>query len=503
MILLKNGNIIDGTGRSAFVGDLLIDGERIAEVGNFDAPADTDLLDCTGLSVAPGFIDAHSHSDLQILEGRRDKLIQGVTTEVVGNCGFSTYPAPDDPAPLYEFANGLFCGNDSWGWKCARDYLAAAAAGPNASVASLVGHGSLRIAVAGNRQGPLPESQLGTMEALLVEAFDQGAAGFSTGLMYAPGSSAPFDELVRLCRVVARHDKTYTTHIRSYFSGVIDAVEEQLELARRSGCRLQISHLQVVGASNWDKQAHVLDQIEQARADGIDVAFDCYPYVAGSTVMTQLLPQSALNGGLEALMARLEDPDERKRIAAATDEVLEWRWNDVYISAVQSVTNQQAVGCNLANLAEESGRAPVDVMIDLLIHERGQVNILSFNQSEENLRETLSHPLSIIISDGFYVRGRPHPRLHGTFPLLLGTIVRKRNWMSIEEAVQKIADLPARRFQIKDRGRLASGYFADVTVFDANQVDSPATYDDPEQKPVGIRFVFRNGRLLEGSLFPD
>jgi dihydroorotase/N-acyl-D-amino-acid deacylase len=500
MILLRNGTIIDGTGTGAFAGDLLIDGDRIAEVGDFEALTVSETVDCSGFTIAPGFIDAHSHSDLQVLEGRREKLIQGVTTEVVGNCGFSTYPAPEDPAPLYEFANGLFCGDDSWGWKNAKEYLSATAAGPNASVVSLVGHGSLRIAVAGNRQGRLSESRLDTMEGMLEEAFDQGAAGFSTGLMYAPGSSAPFEELVRLCRVVTRHDKIYTTHIRSYISGVIDAVEEQLELARRSGCRLQISHLQVVGASNWDKQARVLDQIEQARADGIDVAFDCYPYVAGSTVMTQLLPQSALDGGLEALMARLEDPDERKRIAAATDEVLEWRWNDIYISAVHSDWNRQAVGCNLAELAEEWGRPPVDVMIDLLIQERGQVNILSFNQSEENLRETLSHPLSIIISDGFYVRGRPHPRLHGTFPLLLGTIVRQRNWMSIEEAVHKIADLPARRFQIKDRGRLASGYFADVTVFDANSVDSPATYDDPEQKPVGIKYVFRNGALLEGPV---
>ena len=475
--------------------DVLIRGSQIAEMGRFEIPPSARVIDCEGLAVAPGFIDAHSHSDLQVIEGRPEKTLQGVTTEVVGNCGFSPYPAGADMKPLRDFANGIFCGDDEWGWTTARDYLKAAGASPAVNVASLVGHGSLRIAVAGNRLGQLDERDVQAMESILAEALSDGACGFSTGLMYAPGSSAPFEELERLCRIVARHGKVYATHMRSYFSGLVDAVDEQIELARRTGCRLQISHLQAVGASNWPLQARALDKIEQASRDGIDIAFDCYPYVAGSTVLTQALPQWVLEGGVEGMLARLTDPSERARIAAETKSSLEWRWSDIYISAVASPQNRSAVGRNLAELGEARGREPVDVMIDLLVQERGGVNMLCFNQSEENLRQTLTHPLSNIISDGFYVRGRPHPRLHGTFPLLLGTFCRTKGWMTLAEAVHKITDQPAQRFGIRNRGRLAPGYFADITVFDPAAIDSPATYDFPEQPPVGIRYLFRNGQL--------
>lgn len=498
-VLLKNGAIVDGTGSESRHGDVLLRDGRIAALGSFEPPADAVVVDCTGLTVAPGFIDAHTHSDLQVLEGRRDKLLQGVTSEVVGNCGFSAYPSSADFNALRQFANGIFCGDDSWGWTSAEEYLEAVTTSPTANVVSLVGHGSLRIAIAGNRQGPLPAADMEAMERLLDEALVAGAAGFSTGLMYAPGSSAPFEELERLCRVVARRDKIYTTHMRSYFSGVVDAIDEQLELARRTGCRLQISHLQIVGSKNWDLQDRMMERIETAKTEGIDIAFDCYPYVAGSTVLTQVLPQWTLEGGTESLLARLTDPAEHRKIAAETKEVIEWRWSDIYISATGSEKNRSAIGHNLAELAEQHGKPPVEVMIDLLIEERADVNMLSFNQSEENLRQTLGHPLSMVISDGFYVKGRPHPRLHGTFPLLLGTVVRNRGWMPLEQAVQKITDTPAQRFQIRDRGRLAPGCFADVTLFDAASVDSPATYDEPERAPLGIRYVFRNGELDVGK----
>jgi N-acyl-D-amino-acid deacylase len=199
------------------------------------------------------------------------------------------------------------------------------------------------------------------------------------------------------------------------------------------------------------------------------------------------------------MLARLTDASERSRIAAETKSSLEWRWSDIYISAVGSPRNQAAVGQNLAALGELRGCEPVDVMIDLLVEERGAVNMLCFNQSEENLRQTLTHPLSVVISDGFYVKGRPHPRLHGTFPLFLGTFCRERHWLTLPEAVHKVTDGPAQRFGIRNRGRLAPGYFADVTVFDPATIDSPATYDAPERAPTGIRHVIRNGKLQSGD----
>lgn len=332
------------------------------------------------------------------------------------------------------------------------------------------------------------------MERRLDECLAEGAIGFSTGLMYAPGSSAPFEELERLCRVTARRGKVYATHMRTYFGGILAAIEEQLELARRTGCRLQISHLQIAGRKNWGLQEAVIGKIEKAAAEGVDVAFDCYPYTAGSTVLTQILPQWALDGGTEALLRRLAAPVERERIAEATAVALEWAWEDVLISAVRSEENAGAVGKNIAQLAVERGRRPVDIVLDLLADERAAVNMLCFNQSEANLRATLAHPLATIISDGFYVAGRPHPRLFGTFPHFLGHYVREHGLMGLEEGVRRMTGGVAARFGMKDRGVLAAGKRADVVVFDLRTIGSEATYESPEQRPRGIEAVLVNGR---------
>jgi N-acyl-D-aspartate/D-glutamate deacylase len=492
-VLFRGGTLIDGSGAPPRSGDLLISGETIAELDSLEAPADARVIDCRGLAVAPGFIDSHSHSDLQVLENQREKVAQGVTAEVVGNCGFSPYPAPGNLKLLHDFANGIFCGDGDWGWPSAKAYLERAQNSPATSVFSLAGHGSLRIACAGNRAGPLSAKELDWMEQTLAELLKEGACGFSTGLMYAPGSGAEFEELERLCRVVARHGKTYATHMRDYGDHLEEAVDEQLELARRTGCRLQISHLQAVGPRNWDKQRIVLEKIENAAAGGMDVGFDCYPYTRGSTVLTQLLPQWALDGGIDGLLARLADQTERKRIAAETEATLAQGWSGILISSVESPSNSALIGRTIAAIAEDRAREPVETVFDLIHEEHGRVNMLEVNQSEPNLRQTLAHPLSCIISDGFYVKGRPHPRLYGTFPLLLGEISRKRAWLTLAEAVHKITGKPAGRFKIAKRGRLERGYIADVVVFDPDTIDSPATYESPTLAPTGIRHAFRNG----------
>lgn len=485
--LLRGGSVVDGSGAPAVRADVLIADKRIDAVGLIRAP-EAEQIDCSGLVIAPGFIDGHSHSDLQALERRSEKTRQGVTTEVVGNCGFSAYPAPADLRPLHEFANGILHGGDGWGWRSARDYLDAVRERSRVGIVSLVGHGTLRIAAG---QAPVE-----TMCGMLDDCLAEGAGGFSTGLMYAPGESAPTEELEQLCRVVARRGRIYTTHMRDYGFRLLEAVEDQLELARRTGCRLQISHFQAVGEANWGRQRPALEKIEEARAKGVDVAFDCYPYVAGSTVLTQLLPQRALEGGTAGLLARLTDPAQRRQLARETIAGMAHRWTDLFISAVGSERNRGAVGRDLQDLAEERGCEPIDAVFDLLIEERGAVTMLEFNQSEANLRETLTHPLSNVISDGFYVSGRPHPRLHGTFPHLLGWACREKRWMDLPEAIHKITGRPAERFGLRDRGLVRAGYAADVAVFDPQTVGSPATYENPERPPEGIRLVMREGAAL-------
>jgi N-acyl-D-amino-acid deacylase len=498
--ILTGGTIVDGTGANPISGEVVIRDGRIVSVGNpqssrsvVKGDPEYNVVDCRGCIIAPGFIDVHSHSDLQVLENRTEKLLQGVTAEVVGNCGFSAYPLPENPQVLRDFANGILCGDNRWGWSSASDYLTSASKSKVATVASLVGHGSLRIKIAGNTSRALTSREIETMAVLLDEALQEGAAGFSSGLMYAPGSGASAHELTALCRIVARRGGVYATHMRSYSAGLVEAVEEQISIAEESECRLQISHLQAAGPDHWPLQQRAIAAIEQAFVRGVDVAFDAYPWLAGSTVLTQVLPQSALDGGIARLLSRLSDPVQRKTIRARIQP--EARWDGVVIT---SVANNAAslVGRSIQDIADERGSDPENLVLDILLEQQGNVNIVEHCQSMENLHGLLTHPLAIVITDGVYTRGRSHPRLYGTFPLLLGDVVRERKWLSLEEAVHKVTGKPAATFHLDDRGRIAEGYVADITVFDRETIHTDASYDMPAVAPAGIKSVWRNGRVV-------
>lgn len=494
IIALEHGNIYDGTDRAPHTGTVLLHGEVILDADAHSVPADAVRIDCTGLAVAPGFIDVHSHSDLQALTGRLEKQRQGVTTEVVGNCGFSAFPCGYHAGDLRMFANGILCGDDAWSFSSAKNYLEVAQRSElPTGVETLVGHGSLRVAHAGLSQRPLSDYELDAMLDDLDGALVAGALGASTGLMYAPGSCAPRGELLALCKAVARRGKLHCTHMRDYGFRLLEAIDEQLDLARASGCRLQISHLQAVGKANRDLNQRAIEMIEAAHAEGIDVAFDCYPYLCGSTVITQLLPQAALEGGIEALLARLADAGSRKSIARQAESSIANTWDEIFISAVRSDRNAFCVGMSVDQIAEMRKVSSVEAIFQLIEEEQGAVNILEQNQSEENLRANLAHPLALIISDGFYVQGRPHPRLYGTFPEFLARSVRDPEWIPLHTAIYKITGAPAQRFGLSRRGELRPGYWADITIFNPRTIASQATYSSPEQPPTGILHVFRKG----------
>lgn len=497
--VFRDGLIIDGTGAPSFAGDVVVESGRIISVNSADSrrgtwsSTDAEVVDCTGNVIAPGFIDAHSHSDLQVLQNRTEKVLQGVTAEVVGNCGFSPYPASADPEVLRSFANGILCGDDKWQWGTASDYLADATRSEVATVASLVGHGALRIGAAGETSRALTVNEIEIMCGLLEESLEQGATGFSSGLMYAPGSGASTAELTALAQVAARKGAVYATHMRSYSAGLVEAVDEQLEIARDSGCRLQISHLQAAGEKYWPLQQRAIDAIERAHSDGVDVSFDAYPWLAGSTVLTQVLPQWALDGGHDQLMSRLSDPTERDRIRPQIQP--EAHWNGVVITSAAK-SEDLLVGRSLEQISGERGITPEDAVMDILLEQGGQVNIVEHCQSKENLHALLTHPLATVVTDGVYTRGRSHPRLYATFPLLLGDLVRERKWMSLEEAIHKVTCKPATTFHMTDRGRLAPGWIADITVFNPDVIRTEATYEAPDIAPLGISSVWRNGKRL-------
>jgi N-acyl-D-amino-acid deacylase len=498
MLLLSNALIIDGTGNAPYFGSILVSDGKIVAVGDFEHPLDADEIDLQGFALSPGFVDLHSHSDLKVLENRREKSDQGITTEVVGNCGFSPYPCGHHAALLAEQNEGILNGPQSWSNAAA--YLAEVRRNSRlVHVESLIGHGALRTAVCGDQASSPHLIHLDKMEAALDEALSEGAIGFSTGLMYAPGSQSPFAELEALCRIVARHNKLYTSHMRSYSFELIESVEEQIELARRTGCRLQISHLQAVGRSNWSKQQLALDRIEQAHSEGIDIGFDCYPYLAGSTVMTQLLPQTALTNGIPGLLKLLSDPAEFANLEKSLRENTAQGWDDIFVSSLHTTTNRPLIGQHIAAIAEARGTTPPATILNLLQEEAGKVNIVAFNQSDPNLRALFSHPLSSIITDGFYVTERPHPRLAGAFPTFLGEFVRARSWLPLATAIRKITTQPALRLGLADRGQLTPGSIADLTVFDPQTIGTKATYEDPTTPPTGLHLVIKGKLLLPKS----
>ena len=283
-------------------------------------------------------------------------------------------------------------------------------------------------------------------------------------------------------------------------AGLVEATREQIRLADQTGCRLQISHLQAAGRENWHLQELALAEIESARMRGMDVEFDIYPYQYGSTVLTQLLPQWTLEGGIQALLGRLSNPELSARIADQMSDTGPKLWADVIVSSLDSADNADLIGKHIGEIAERRGCSPERCAIDLLLEEEANVNIISFNQSEGNLRQLITHALCSVITDGFYVKGRPHPRLHGTYPELLGELVRNKQWLSLTDAIHKSTGQPAARLRLMDRGLLQRGYRADLTIFDPTGIASRSTYSDPAQSPAGISAVFKNGSVVWGSM---
>lgn len=510
-LLLRGGMVIDGTGGPARPADVAVDGDRIARIGPHLTGEAARVIDVSGHVVAPGFIDAHSHSDLFYLAcpSAESKIRQGVTTEVVGMCSFS--PAPLDPA-RNEMVQGWIGGigrTPDLSWQTFGQYLdALRLVKPSVNVAHFVGHGALRIAAMGFENRPAGGDDLGVMERLLGEALDAGAFGFSTGLVYPPSSYAETTELVTLAKTMRTRGGLYFSHIRGESSMLLDSIAEAIRIGDEAGVGVEVSHVKASGRENWPKIDAALGLIEDARARGVDVLGDVYPYNAGSTKMDNLMPAWAHEGGVRSLLERLADRATRRRIAEQCLIDGE-RWGTVSQGGIgfdqifiASCARREIEGLNLAELARQTGKTPAETLMDLLLEQRCTVGMVSFSQSLENVAKVLAHPHLMIGSDSIPLfegdgdrPGKPHPRTYGTFPRVIGEYARDRKLFPLETAVHKMTEMPAARMRLRDRGHVREGYFADLTVFHPGTVKDESTYADPHRYPTGIPYVVVNGAV--------
>ena len=503
-LVLRRATVFDGMGTPGRALDVAVTGDRITEVGTITATG-SEEIDLAGMALAPGFIDIHSHADLSLLvnPNAESRIRQGVTLEVVGQDGNSVGPMSDAgfraTRDRYRDTYGVDINfRDLGGFLDQLDRTPA-----TVNLATMIGHGTIRGLVVGGGDRPATDDEIQRMRALIGEALDQGAVGFSSGLEYTPGSFADVNELVELAEELRGTGYPYASHMRNEDDRLFAAVEETLHVGRMAGVPVQVSHLKAQGERNWWKAKAVLRSIEEARASGLDVHFDRYPYIAYATGLSGLFPAWARAGGTRAFIRRLEDPTQLQAIErfARAKVALLGSWDAVQISSTRTAGNAYARGRRLGELAQERDEEPFALTVRLIVEERSSVGMIGFGMSEENTAEFLAHPLGMVCSDGGSYApygalsgGSPHPRGYGTFPRLMGHYVRS-GALSLELAVHKVTALPARKIGLADRGVIEPGAFADLVAFDPTTVADQATFEDPHQYPVGIPLVVVNGQV--------
>lgn len=506
-LLIKDGLIFDGQGGPPFQADIAISSDSIVTIGKIRNGLGKTVINAENLAVSPGFIDVHDHSDLSLIVNPKAESVihQGITTQVSGNCGSSPFPIAEEIfAEEKENAKKIYDLDLTWkdmaGFFCRLEEK-----GISLNYATLVGHGSVRgVAMGFNDRKPTPE-ELERMKSLVEEHIRGGAFGLSSGLEYTPGSFARPEEIAELCRVVARFNGIYATHMRDEDDKILESLDESIGTARVSGARLQIAHLKVGYPRNWSKVDAALAKLDQAREEGIDIYCDRYPYIAGSTGLSIYFPLWARQGTTEEFMNRLKDPLLEAKIRSHLAEVEKGlgSWDKIVLSSVVSEKNRHLQGKNILEAAKESRKEPYDFMRDLLIEEKGLVGMISFYGNEEVLKKILAHPLVGVGCDGSAVapygilsQGKPHPRNYGTFPRVLGQYVRDEKILPLEEMIKKMTSIPAKRFGFERRGTITSGFYADLVVFDPERVEDKATWVNPHQYPVGIEYVIVNGQIV-------
>ena len=482
-IIIKNGQIVDGTGKPSYQADLAIKDGRIVEIGRLKAGKTTTVIDAKGLYVAPGFIDVHTHTDRKIDSepAVMNYLLQGVTTVVGGNCGGSRYPLSELFGRLEEKGIAI-------------------------NFASLVGHNTIRREVMGNDDRAPTAEELAKMQELVRQEMLSGAIGFSTGLSYVPGQYSTTEEIIELVKTIEPFDGIYATHMRNQGKYIKEAIEEAVRIGTEAAVAVEISHIKLADDSVWGKYNLITEPVEQARRQGLKVHMDQYPYTAASTGFTSSFPGWAVSGGHSAFVERLKDPNNYQKIKEALIErrFVSARGIDklkvIYVA--QNKNHPEYEGKNLAQILELLGRDKTisnaaDLMIEMQKNDRP--GGIFFLMAEEDVAELMRLPYNMIASDGKVEipgKGVPHPRAYGTFPRVLAKYVRQSGVLSLLEAIRKMTSLPAQAMLFRGRGGLKPGMYADIVIFNLEELQDTATFENPHQYPKGIPYVLVNGKLV-------
>lgn len=518
-IKIINGTLIDGSGEARRQADIGITGDKITAIGNLKEAQSQATIDAKGKVVSPGFIDIHTHSDLSILYDRHtnSKIHDGVTTETVGNCGIGVTPVnPANKQLLLDYLGTRMIGSlpvklDTH-WESFADYLDYVNANnPSVNVAPLVAQGPIRIAEMGFAKEPANPAQIKNMQAMVRKAMQEGGLGLSSGLVYLPGAYTNTAELTEVTKPIKEFGGFYVTHLRSEGDDMFEALEEAITIAKGAGVPLHVSHLKLSSGKVHGQTDRLFKRIADAEAEGLEISFDVYPYSAGMTAMTALLPAWVFEGGIQKLLERIQDPAQRAKIIQdCTTGLPGWQsfskdatWDGVIVSTVINESSKYLEGRTVRNIAEEMGKDPFDAVFEMLRMENGRLQVVVKMMGDADVEKIIAHPKGSFGSDGMSLStegllafGKPHPRAYGTHGIILSKYVREKKLISLETAVRKMTAMPAERLKLDRRGLIKEGFFADVTVFDEGTVKDNATYDEPKQYTTGIDKVIVNGQVV-------
>jgi len=496
-VLIKNGKIITGSGNPWLYGDVAVVKDKIVKIGKLSKEAAEKVIDAKGRYVCPGFIDGHSHSDLGVISEptAEQKIMQGVTTENIGMDGLSVAPIREEQiADWRKHLSGLTGKPDI------DDVIDAVP--PSINVTSYVGLGTIRLCVIGMSDREATADEIEEMKKMAAQAMEEGARGISTGLIYPPGQYQTIEEVVEIAKVAQQYDGIYDVHLRSESDHLVTAIEEVVEIGRQSEIPILITHFKASGKDNWGMSETILKMVESARDEGIDVTVAQYPYTAGSTILHACIPPWYHSKGPDKLIQALrEDRDQIKKDIRERNDwenmALSNGWENVVVSSVESDANKIYEGKSLVEIAEMRGiEDPADAAFDLIIEEDLAVGMVLFCMDESDVVRIMKHPTTAYITDGILGGSKPHPRVYGSFPRLLGRYVRDQGVVNLEEAVRKMTSATAERLRLKTKGKLVENYDADITVVNMDTVIDNATYENPRQFPTGIDWVLVNGQVV-------